>query len=60
MEPKGSFPCSQEPATGILNQINQVHTLQIYFSKIHFNIILLSTPRSSEWSLTFSLAKTVY
>jgi len=32
----------------ILSQINQVHALSTSF-KIHSNIILLSTPRSSEW-----------
>jgi hypothetical protein len=34
----------------LLSQMNQVHTLPPYFSKIHFNIILPSTPRSFEWS----------
>jgi len=29
------------------------HTLTFYFSKIHFNIISPSLPRSSKWSLPF-------
>jgi hypothetical protein len=33
--------------------MNPVHTLPIYLCKIHSNIILPSTPRSSEWSLPF-------
>jgi hypothetical protein len=37
----------------IQNQINPIHTLQTYFHKIDFSIILPSTPRSSEWSLPF-------
>jgi hypothetical protein len=37
MEPEGSLPCSQEPSTGpILSQINPIHTIPSYLSKIHF------------------------
>jgi len=37
------------PLVSILSQMNPVHTLSPYFSKIHSNIILSSTHRSSEW-----------
>jgi hypothetical protein len=40
----------------ILSQISSVHTLTPCFLGIHFNIILLFAPRSSEWSLTFTLS----
>jgi hypothetical protein len=36
--------------------MNPIHTLQQYIRKIHFNIILWSVPRSSEWSLLFRLS----
>jgi hypothetical protein len=34
------------PLTTILRQTNPVHTFAAYLSKIHFNIILPSTPKS--------------
>jgi hypothetical protein len=43
IELEGSLPCSQEP----------VHTFPAYFPNIRSNIILLSTSRSSEWSLPY-------
>jgi hypothetical protein len=36
MEPKGSLPCPQEPATAPY----PIDTFKPYFCKIHFNIIL--------------------
>jgi hypothetical protein len=45
MEPEGSLPCSQQPAPA--------HTLPSYLFIIHFNIISLSKPRSTKWSLPF-------
>ena len=36
----------------ILSHSNTVHAAPSHFSKIHFNIILLSTPRSSNLSLS--------
>jgi hypothetical protein len=41
------------PLVPILGQRNPVHTFPPYFPKIHFNIIFLSTFRSSTWSLPF-------
>jgi len=41
------------PLVPILNQANPVNNFQIYFFKIHSNIILRSKPRSSKWSLSF-------
>jgi len=48
MEPECPLPCSQQLATG---HVHPVHTVPTYFAKIHPNIILSPTPRSSEWSL---------
>jgi len=60
MEHKSSLPCLQsliiEP---VLSHFNPVHIFTTYFSKIHFHIILLSTPVAPKHSpsLTFSNAK---
>ena len=55
MEPDGSSPLWQEPSTRPnLSQINPVHVpprARSSFFKIHFNIVLQATPRSSKWSL---------
>ena len=51
MEPEGSLPCSQQPATDpYMGQINLLH-IPSHFFKIHFNIFLPSMPGSSNWSL---------
>jgi hypothetical protein len=48
MEPENELPRPQEPALyPILTQINSFYTLTPYFSQILFNIILLSTLKSS-------------
>ena len=53
MEPEGSLPHSQVPATcPYLSQLDPVHTPASHFLKIHFNIILPSTPGSPKWSLS--------
>jgi hypothetical protein len=62
MEPKGSLPYARAPATcpypeqpatwSILRHINRVHVSPPHFFTSHFNIILLSTPRSSKISNT--------
>ncbi|PNF17911.1 hypothetical protein B7P43_G02192 [Cryptotermes secundus] len=41
------------PLVPILSQIYPIHTIPPYLSKIHSNIIHLSTPWSSLWSLYF-------
>jgi len=47
MEPKGSLPQSQVPATfPILSQLDTAHTPTSHLLKIHLNIIHPSTPGS--------------
>jgi hypothetical protein len=43
-------------------QLNPIHALLPYFLKIHYNIILSSTPRAYKWSLPLMLSNqnTVY
>jgi hypothetical protein len=53
MKSEGSLPCSLIP---ILSQINPVHTIPFYNSKIHFNIVHLPTSWSFQWSLSFWLS----
>jgi hypothetical protein len=53
MEPEGSSPYTQEPATGPYPEPDWSSLRPPpppNLSKIHFNIILSSTPGSSEWS----------
>jgi hypothetical protein len=50
MKPEASLPGSQKPATGFYTEPDEVHILTSYFLKIHFNIILSSTPKSFKWS----------
>jgi hypothetical protein len=59
MQSEGSLPSSQEPTTFTLhirNQINSERLLSLYFFTIEFNIILPFTPRSSNWSLSFTFS----
>jgi hypothetical protein len=46
---------NNQPPVAILSQINSIHTLNRYFSKIHFNINLPCRPKSSEQSSPFRL-----
>ena len=55
MEPEGSLPHSQVPATcPTLSQLDPVHTPTSHFLKILLNIIHPSTPGSPKWYLQFS------
>ena len=53
MKPKGSVPCSQQPATRPNPEWDQSSTRAHIQFKIQFNTILSSTPVSSKWSLSF-------
>jgi hypothetical protein len=44
------------PSVPILSQMNPIHNPKPCFPKVHFNVILLSTPRSSEFSFPFRLS----
>jgi hypothetical protein len=49
METEGLFPCSQEPTFGLSPEPNELNPYPpFYFSKIHFNIILLSFFRKNK------------
>jgi hypothetical protein len=56
VELEASLSCSQESVTGIYPEPDESKVLQMYFCKIHFYVILLSTPRSSVWPLYVRLS----
>jgi len=41
------------PLDPILSQVNPVLPTDPYLPKVHLNVIIPPTPRSSQWSLTF-------
>jgi hypothetical protein len=56
-EPEGSSPHSQQPATGPYPEpVESSPHPPAYLPKINYDPILLSTARSSEWSLSFGLS----
>jgi len=48
-----------QPVFHILSQVSPIHILQFYTFKIHFNIILPSTPWSSEWLLSIRVCRQI-
>jgi hypothetical protein len=48
------------PLVPLLSLTNPVHTLPIYILKIDSNIILPSTPGTSEWSLSFRFSDQIF
>jgi hypothetical protein len=44
------------PSVPILSEINRIHTIPSYLSKIHFNTVHSPTSWSSKWSLSFWLS----
>jgi hypothetical protein len=40
----------------VLSQINSIHNIPVYLSKIHFNIVHPPTSLSPQWSLSFLLS----
>jgi len=54
MQPEGSLPCSQQPATGSYPEPDgSIHNFSPHFPNIHSNVIFPSAPRCSECSTTF-------
>jgi hypothetical protein len=58
MELEGLYRDNNSPPLDtVLSQMNPIHILPTYFTTIHFNIILPSTPRFSEYLLPHTLSK---
>jgi hypothetical protein len=52
METEGSSPHLQQPATCPYHEVDQASPCPSHLLEIRFNIILLSIPGSSKWSLS--------
>jgi len=53
-EPEDSLPCSQKPTIGPYPYPAESSSPHRFLSsKVHLNVILSATPRSSKWSRTF-------
>jgi hypothetical protein len=56
VEPEGSLPCSQKSATGPYPEPGEsCSPINPNLPKVQLNVIVLPTPRSSQWSLPFGL-----
>jgi hypothetical protein len=52
MDREGALPCSENPPlNAVVSGVDPFHTFALYFFKMEFSIILLSTPWSPEWSV---------
>jgi hypothetical protein len=59
MEPEGSFPYSQQPATGPIPVVDEYGLHPPILFNTNFNIILLFTPSCHKRSLSFGFSKLV-
>jgi len=59
IKPYSSLSYPQQPVTYLRSKLNPLHGLSYSLFKIHFNIILPSTDRSSNCSLSFMFANQI-
>jgi hypothetical protein len=56
MKPEDSYRFHRTPPLdSFLSQLNPVRSIDPYFHKVHLDVIILSTPKSSQWSVPFTL-----